>query len=134
MPKKQVKKAVLGYFFKNYDQKIAFFGGARSPFRFVCHKSTQKGRPFGWRGFESLKQIFLTPSHPLLNPPFVCVSKNLSQFAQAHIKGKSNPRELKRVCSFVNEYTPAYLDDSHFHTYLRYTENFIQWGLTDVLG
>ena len=53
---------------------------------------------------------------------------------KVNIKGKPFPKELTRQCAFVNEYTPVYLDDTTFSSYRKYTENFIQWGITDVLG
>ena len=73
--KKQVKKAVLGHFLENFDEKIAFFLaralpqkmvyiGAQGVFRKILESVGQKwtsykvtkGGPLGRQGVESLKR------------------------------------------------------------------------------
>jgi len=71
--------------------------------------------------------------NPELVPSWFANTKLCYNF-KVNVKGKPFPKELTTKCAFVNEYTPVYLDDTTFRNYGHYTENFIQWGITDVLA
>ena len=90
---KTVKKAVFGHFLKNFDKKIAFFFGARSPSKLVyvgakgafrkilgsvgqkwISEKVSKGGPFGSAGGRIPKGKGVRPPPPApspLNPPLL---------------------------------------------------------------
>ena len=87
---KKQSKAVFETFLKNFDQKIAFFFGARSPSKLVyigangafrkilgsvgqkwISEKVSKGDPLGRQGVESLKGGVRPPPSFPLNPPLI---------------------------------------------------------------